>query len=55
MSSTNFIKGVSLGLIVGSAIGVLIPQKRMPNGRSVVSKALKTMGEVIDNITDVVT
>lgn len=53
MSSTNFLKGVTLGLVVGSAVGAaMAPNKR--HGRHMVGKALKTMGEVIENITDAV-
>ena len=51
MSSNNFVKGISLGLVVGSAVGiVLAPHKK--NSRSMLGKTIKTFGEVLENLTD---
>lgn len=51
-SEMKFAKGVGVGLIVGSAVGMMVPHKKMSRS-NVVSRALKTMGEVIENVTDV--
>lgn len=49
----NFAKGVGVGVVVGSAVAmaVVAPQKKT-NKKNVVSKALRTMGDVIENIGD---
>lgn len=53
-SNNKFAKGIGLGLVVGSAIGVAVAPRKKSGKGSVVSKALKTMGDVIENISDVV-
>jgi hypothetical protein len=46
-----FSKGVGVGIIAGSAIGMTVAIARKRNGRqSKVSKALKTIGEIAENI-----
>ena len=47
----NFLAGIGVGLVVGSALGAaMMPDKR--RGRHVMSKTLRTAGEIIDNISD---
>ena len=51
-SSDNmkFFKGMGLGIMVGSAVGMAFaPQKKSKN---MVGKALKAAGELADNISD---
>ena len=49
MSSSNFVTGMGVGLVLGSALGmVLMPQKK--HGKSVVAKSLRAVSEVIDHI-----
>lgn len=52
MNSMNFVKGMGIGLVVGSAIGVAVatPPKKMASGKSRVGKTLRAVGEVIENI-----
>ncbi len=54
-TNMSFVKGMGMGLIVGSAVGAAVaaPKKNGGGSRSVVSKALKTIGEVIDDIGNV--
>ncbi len=60
MCSVNFVKGMGIGLIVGSAIGMAVcscstnssDSSKSHKRKSVVGKALKTMGEVVENIGD---
>jgi gas vesicle protein len=48
--SMRFFKGMGLGIMVGSAVGMAFaPQKKHKN---VVGKALKAAGELADNISD---
>ena len=49
----NFAKGMGIGLIVGSVVGMTVsgPQKKQ-NKKTVVGRALKTMGDIVENIGD---
>ena len=51
MNGKNFAKGMGIGLIMGSAIGMAVsdPAKKHQK-KNMVSKALKTMGDIVDNI-----
>ena len=47
MNNMSFIKGMGVGLMVGSMVGmVAIPKKKKVN----IGKAIKSMGDVMDNI-----
>ena len=51
MNSMDFIKGIGIGAAAGAAIGMIVsPRKR--NGKTMVGKALKAAGEIVDNVTD---
>ena len=53
MSSRNFITGMGMGLVAGSAIGMLVsPRTRSTASKTVVGRCLKNMGSVIDDVTD---
>jgi gas vesicle protein len=50
MTKTGFVKGMSIGVVTGAAIGmVFAPRGR--NSKRTAGRALKAAGEVIDNIT----
>jgi len=50
MKKSNFLIGMGIGVAVGSAFGIsMMPKKRSKN---IVSKTLKTMGEVVDAVSD---
>lgn len=49
-SDMRFAKGIGVGLVVGSAIGMAVPKKKMGHTNGF-SRALKTMGDVIENVT----
>ena len=49
MNRNKFISGMGIGIVAGSALGMLIsPRSR----KSTVGRALKNMGSVIDNVSD---
>ncbi len=56
MSSRNFITGIGMGLIAGSALGMLVSPRTRQNGgtggRSMVGRCLKSMGNVIDDVSE---
>ncbi len=50
MTRTGFVKGIAIGVMAGTAIGMVMAPKGK-NSKSAAGKALKAAGEVIDNIT----
>lgn len=50
MTKTGFVKGMAIGVMTGTAIGMVMAPKGR-NSKSAAGKALKAAGEVIDNIT----
>ena len=50
----NFVKGIALGVVAGTAIGMVVT----PHGKttkSAIGRALKAAGNVVENITDTFT
>ena len=52
MNGMNFAKGMGIGLIVGSAIGMAAanPQNKKAMKKSTLGRALRNIGEVIENV-----
>lgn len=51
VNNMNFVKGIGVGLVVGSAIGmVMAPPKK--NEKTTLGRAVRAMGTVIDSISD---
>jgi gas vesicle protein len=48
--TTGFLKGMSIGVVTGAALGMMIAP-RGKRGKSAAGKALKAAGEVIDSIS----
>lgn len=53
----SFAKGIGIGIIVGSTVGMAVAssgskQKPLAKKNNVVGKALRTMGDIVDNIGD---
>jgi len=53
MTDMRFVKGMCVGIVAGAAVGAAFMPKRK-NGRNVAGKALKTAGEILDQITDAI-
>ncbi len=53
MNGMNFAKGMGVGLIVGSVVGMTVagPQKKQTK-KNIVGRTLKTMGDIVENIGD---
>ena len=50
MNKTNFLIGMGLGIAVGGCAGaIMMPSKK--GAKNVVSKTLKTMGDVVDAVS----
>ena len=54
MNKTNFYVGMGMGLVAGSAIGMLIsPRNRgSKGGKSTMGPCLRSMGNVVDGFSD---
>ena len=53
MSNRNFITGLGMGIVAGGALGMLIsPRQKKADGKSMVGRCLRRMGEVIDDVSD---
>lgn len=51
MNNMSFVKGMGIGLMVGSMVGMAVmPHKKKFN----IGKALKSMGDVVDNVADAI-
>ena len=51
MNRTQFISGISMGILAGSAIGMLVsPRTRRAKAKSGISKVLKNAGDIIDSL-----
>lgn len=47
MVNKRFIQGVGIGLAAGAAIGMMMPPRKK---KSVAGKAIKAVGEVVENM-----
>jgi gas vesicle protein len=47
----NFLKGMGMGLVAGSVIGMVVAPKKSGNKRTI-GRYLRGVGEIIDNVTD---
>jgi len=47
MSNMSFIKGIGIGLVVGSMVGMVVMPKRR---KTSVGKALRSMSDVVENV-----
>lgn len=55
MSKVSFIAGVMSGMVVGTAVGMIVDPMKGKQGRSIkkgAGRAFKTLGSVIDSIID---
>lgn len=52
MNNMNFLKGMGLGLVIGAAAAAGMTIKPKKKHCSMIGKALKSVGEVIDGVAD---
>lgn len=52
MHEHAFIKGVGLGALAGAAIGMAMVPRKKVNMRKTAGKAMKTVGHVMENLSD---
>ena len=51
MSTMDFVRGVSLGIVAGGAIGMCMRNDKR-RSRKMRGKAVKTIGNIMDNVSD---
>ncbi|MCQ2440204.1 MAG: YtxH domain-containing protein [Oscillospiraceae bacterium] len=52
MNTKQFLSGMGMGIVAGSAIGMLVsPRSRRSKAKSSVSKALKNVGDILDSLS----
>lgn len=53
MSSTNFLRGMGMGLAVGAAMGVMMtPKRKHMMKKTAAGKAIRAVTDVMDELTD---
>ena len=50
MDSKRFLMGMGLGMVAGGALGMVVAPRKTP-GKRTVSRALRGMGAVIDDVS----
>ena len=53
MDNKRFLMGVGVGMVAGSALGMAVAPKKRAEGKRMISRALKGMGDVIDDVSTV--
>ncbi|MDR3150051.1 MAG: hypothetical protein LBT88_08620 [Oscillospiraceae bacterium] len=55
MSGYYFLKGIGVGTAIGVAVGAIIsPKHRKSSAKTVVGKAVRSFGEIVDSIASTV-
>lgn len=52
MKEHEFAKGMTMGVVAGAALGMAMAPRRKPNIKKAAGKAMKTMGQVMENLSD---
>ncbi len=52
MNTTQFLRGMGVGVAVGAAISMAVTPRAKSMRKSPAGKAIKAVSEVMDNITD---
>lgn len=52
MKETGFVKGMTMGVVAGAALGAALAPRKKPSMKKVAGKAMKTVGEVMENLSD---
>ena len=52
-SKTTFLTGLGMGMVAGSAVGMMIASDsgKKNNGKNMVARCLRNMGDVIDDVS----
>ena len=51
MENKRFWMGMGIGMVTGSALGMMAAPRRRNDGKKTISRALKGMGDVIDDVS----
>ena len=53
MNNGRFITGLGIGMVAGGALGMVFAPGKKHGARNAVSRALRSMGDVVDGVSDV--
>lgn len=48
----DFVKGVTMGVVTGAALGMVMAPRKKTSMKKAAGKAMKTMGQVMENFSD---
>ena len=52
MKEHEFAKGMTRGVMAGAALGMVMAPRKKTNMKKAAGKAMKTMGQVMENLSD---
>ena len=52
MKEHEFAKGMTMGVMAGAALGMVMAPRKKTNMKKAAGKAMKTMGQVMENFSD---
>lgn len=52
MKEHEFAKGMTMGVVAGAALGMAVAPRKKHNVKKAAGKAMKTMGEVMETLSD---
>lgn len=52
MSCTSFLKGMGMGLAIGTTVGSMMPSKRCMRRKHTAAKAVRAVTNVMDELAD---
>ena len=53
MTKHEFLRGMGMGMVAGAALGMaMAPKKRKMNLKKAAGRAIQTVGEAVENISD---
>ncbi len=54
METRRFMTGLGIGMVAGGAVGMMVTSRmHRSDGKTMISRALKGMGDVIDDVSSV--
>lgn len=52
MKTNGFLKGIGVGMVAGAAVGAALMPKKKTSLKKAAGRAMKTMGQVMEELSD---
>ena len=52
MKEHEFMKGMTMGVVTGAALGMVMAPRKKTSVKKAAGKAMKTMGQMMENLSD---